>query len=637
MSNRLAWWIRRFRAMPAREVLERSYRAVRVPVDRLRMRYGIYARTPPALERWPGPSTFYFSEDEARTAPSDAQHEAADALLRGQRRVLGLGWITVPASPWHYEPAQRSFWPTTDALRVRRSAPESFDPRLTWELNRGHHWVLLARMFAGTGDHRYRDHLAAELASWQRANPIGLGINWNSPMEAAIRIHSFAWIAGFLRGDTSGLLPSLAKLTFEHCVFVADHLSSYSSANNHVIVELSALVIGDRCLGLDRWRTSALAQLQRELRQQVYTDGVDAEMATHYHELVLEAVLLVATLEAAAGAPDRELERVAVSMSAYLASITVGDGLLHQGDHDDGEIAPLFGGPTPHRLVNVAAGLSSTKSWLSVPARVDVPARSQRFRESGQVVLRGPRLLATFDAGPFGFGALAAHAHCDALSVNVAFGPHAILVDRGTYRYNGDSAARDRFRLTAAHNTVQVASKEQATAVGPFLWTRRPTTAIHTCDLGEDYDFVDASHDGFAPIHHRRRIVRSRDLLLLIDSITESSDATSRFHFPPELRVTQDVGRGVVQLATSDGLGVGWLKVTASTADTRTRLVQTDHSPMYGALETATTLEVTSRLRPNNVIAIVIGSGDHAEAPALEVELLEAAARRGWLPTLADA
>ncbi|HSN28831.1 MAG TPA: alginate lyase family protein, partial [Kofleriaceae bacterium] len=442
-------------------------------------------------------------------------------------------------------------------------APPHFDARLTWEINRGHDWVLLARAGRPAA-------LLASLASWRAANPLGIGINWASAMEAAIRIHSLGWVAALT--DATIVREHVGAMLHEHSVFVGRNLSRYSSANNHLIVELSALAVASRVLW-SRPHARALAELEVEVARQVYADGVNAEMATHYHAFVLEAVLLVTQLERTCGTPRPSLEAIARRMADYLWHLRTASGAyLEQGDSDDGKIIPLLDVDAL-----VAAAHADTLFGGAPPPP---PTRSRLFRDSGQVVLRSPRLHVTFDAGPFGYGSLAAHAHCDALAVNVAIDGKPFLVDRGTYRYNGDRAARDRFRMTAAHNTLQVDGREQAQPAGPFLWRTRPTVTLERCDLGDDRDVVVASHDGFGT-RHRRTLVREGDVLVIIDEC--AAPATIRWHLAPD----------------ADARALH----TVQTATART----TQHSPRYAATVPATTLEVSTGGR---TCTAAVGNGD---------------------------
>jgi len=213
--------------------------------------------------------------------------------------------------------------------------------------------------------------------------------------------------------------------------------------------------------------------------------------------------------------------------------LTADGSLLQQGDCDDGKIVSLFATDHAAQLIEAASTQAASGSnaappptdregvfWLTNGAMLTRSVvrvtSSRRFVESGQVVLRSDRLTTSFDAGAFGFGSLAAHAHCDSLAINVALDGNRFLVDRGTYRYNGEPAERDRFRMTAAHNTVQVGTREQADAVGPFLWSRRPTVTLERCELSDEIDIVVASHDGFAPWIHRRTVLHHAGILAVM-------------------------------------------------------------------------------------------------------------------------
>lgn len=594
------WWWSRLRAMSPAEVATRSWRAARHPIDRARMRLGWYARPPRELASWRGPERFYVSRDDARAPLDAAWRERADNICAGKREVLGLGWLELGDAPWHIEPHAGGEWPRLDGARVLGAAPAGFDARLTWELNRGHDWVVLARAHAATGDVRYRERLSTELTSWGRENPLGIGINWSSAMEAAIRIHALIWVAGLAGGD-----GDLARMIYEHATFVADHLSTHSSANNHRLVELTGLAVAARAIG-GRWRAYALDELADACRDQIFEDGVHAEMATHYHAFVLEALLLVAHLERLCGEPCVDLEQVIAAMADYLATLTCGDVLLAQGDSDDGKILPLFATRYEQRLVTAARSLSRRGdiAWLAPAAGTEhVPARSRHFTASGQVVLRSPRLVATFDAGAFGFGTLAAHAHCDALAINVAVDGKRLFVDRGTYRYNSDPAARDRYRMTAAHNTLQLRRLEQGQPSGPFLWSRRPDVRVEQCELTDVGDYVRASHDGFGP-RHRRTLVRRGDLLLVCDELDGRGTAIVRFHAAPELELAA-TPLGCVARDSVTGATIGWCMTTAG----RARIVSYPHSDRYLASTAALTWELETKLDGEAALISIVGPG----------------------------
>ena len=649
MSHELRWYLDRLRAMSVAEIAHRSCRAARFPIDRLRMRTGRYARPSAAmrahLARWQGPEPFYFDRALASAPVSPELRAEAEAICAGRRHVLGLGWIDFPADGWHLEPRANDYWPRVDAARVRRAAPAHLDARLTWELSRGHEWVVLARVYASTRDGRFLDQLARDLASWRAANPLGIGINWNSAMEAAIRVHSLVWCAAFLRGAANDLLWELATAIYEHTTFVAEHRSQFSSANNHLIVELSALIVAALALGgeLGGLHEPALAQLTGEIDRQVFADGVNAEMATHYHVFVLEALVLVAHLEQAHATPRPDLEAVIQRMADYLRAIRCADGSpLQQGDNDDGCILAFLRSRHADQLLQAVAAFGARPGprdaapppacegafWLTggtAPAPIEPPPpRSRQFADSGQVVLRSARLIAAFDAGPFGFGSLAAHAHCDALAITLAVDGRRLLVDRGTCMYDGDLRERERYRATAAHNTAQIGALEQATPVGPFLWSRRPSLTLHRCDLTAQGDIVQASHDGFAGWSHHRTLVHRHDVLVIIDEFhgeQTPSQVISRYHFAPELVI---VARSRARFCIEHGNApLAWLVSSASLA----RVSSTPHSDIYASSTLAPTVELLSDTAGPALVTAIAPADVPQEAGIAAV--VELAASRG--------
>ncbi len=104
---------------------------------------------------------------------------------------------------------------------------------------------------------------------------------------------------------------------------------------------------------------------------------------------------------------------------------------------------------------------------------------SEAFPDTGLYLLQAgaaaspDRLSVTLDAGPLGYGVLAAHGHADALAVTLRIGGHDVLVDPGTYDYFTHPEWRTYFRGTPAHNTVTIDDANQSEMLGPFLWGRR--------------------------------------------------------------------------------------------------------------------------------------------------------------------
>src|SRR5260370_38465974 len=92
------------------------------------------------------------------------------------------------------------------------------------------------------------------------------------------------------------------------------------------------------------------------------------------------------------------------------------------------------------------------------------------------------------DVGPQQAGRVG-HRHADALSVQLAVGGKMLLIDPGTFAYVDAVRERDRFRGTAAHNTVQIARSHQAASAGPFTRTSWPSATGDCWMNGTKFDF----------------------------------------------------------------------------------------------------------------------------------------------------
>src|SRR5512143_2440914 len=115
MVHAPTWWLRRVAAMSGPEIAHRFMRAIRHPVDRVRMASGRYVPRRSALDAWRGPSPFYVQPARAAAVAGPALLAAAESICRGEREVLGLGWLAMGDAPWHLEPLARREWARIDS------------------------------------------------------------------------------------------------------------------------------------------------------------------------------------------------------------------------------------------------------------------------------------------------------------------------------------------------------------------------------------------------------------------------------------------------------------------------------------------------------------------------------------------
>ncbi|MFI1503946.1 alginate lyase family protein [Streptomyces sp. NPDC020597] len=581
MTMSAGWYLRRLSRMGPQEVAGRVGDAVR----RRRWR-----SAPPDCPRVTGARfTAVLPAGTVAAVPADAVKRLvaeADRLMDGHAEYFGVVRDDLTAPDWWRDPRTGRRAPGGYAFDVPyRSEDAVGDIKQIWEPSRHQYLTQLAAAYAVTGDERYAERVAEHLRSWWETNPPLRGVHWISGIELGIRLLSWVWIRRLLDG-WSGAAPLFEdnpvalNQIWHHQRWLAAFPSRGSSANNHVIAEAAGQFAAACAFGWfpssGRWRADALKSLERHLRGNTFVCGLNRELATEYHGLVLELGLAAVAEADAAGVPvPASVRLVLLRMSDALAAVV--DNRLRpprQGDADDGHGLVVDGAGTDRwgSLLATGDAVFGRLAWWPEVTGTDVrtpllaalvartepstrrPARRPaHFADAGMTILRGPgEIWCRCDGGPHGFLSIAAHAHADALSVEVRHDGIDVLADPGTYCYHGQPEWRRYFRSTLGHNTLQLDGADQSVSGGPFLWTRHARTRVLTVDSGDDVTRWSAEHDGYEGSVHRRRV-----------ELTPSSG---------ELRVVDEVRgpRRAVRLAFHLGPAI-----TAELAGNRARLTWT--------------------------------------------------------------
>jgi hypothetical protein len=167
----------------------------------------------------------------------------------------------------------------------------------------------------------------------------------------------------------------------------------------------------------------------------------------------------------------------------------------------------------------------------------------------------GPEIWCRCDGGPHGFLSIAAHAHADALSLELRHDGVDLLADPGTYCYHGEPVWRQWFRSTPAHNTIEIGGVSQSESGGPFLWNTHARTTTVNADVGElPVQTWSAWHDGYlrltTPTIHRRSVTLDSPgrRLTIVDTIDASTPVGSimSWHLGPDVLVDLDGAQAVL-------------------------------------------------------------------------------------------
>lgn len=448
-------------------------------------------------QAWDGTFTDYpqlpWSE---RVPPELCRQLAADAekLVRGEWELFGWKNVEVGAPPcWHRDATLGVVIdPDIPSNKLdHRHLEHDADARAIWEINRWSEMTRMAMHSALNGDVHAIRVSQLWLEDWCDRNTPGHGINWTSPLEAGLRLMNFCWFDALVRGCND---PELTRRQDEltsrivpvHAWWIWQRKSFGSSANNHLIGELSALV-----MAITRWPSLARmicpAQrvwklLEHEILRQFTPDGGNREQALHYHLFAWEMAWHAGM--ALDGLRGEVLERL-TKAAQFFVDVTEAPESWDFGDSDDAQVLPLVlkrsNATVEFRgwLLGKPEG-AILRFWLGeAPKGVRSAMRGKWLvsPESGQAMWRDGRWTVRTDASPLGLGSMAAHGHLDALHVSLWFEQHALVIDPGTGAYYSNTALRSRLASWEAHNgPVPVSGRQTPQRLGPFLWTKHHAT-----------------------------------------------------------------------------------------------------------------------------------------------------------------
>ncbi len=636
------WYWRRLRCMSAREIVHRGGdRARHVAWRRLQVRPG---EAPPSLRALPGRA---FPSRLPPNAGAAVPQEARDALLEDAERLIEGHWelLGVPrddmADPdWFLDAATGRRAPTSRyAFSIdHRAAEEIGDAKQVWELSRHHHLTVLAAAWYLTRDDRYASAVSRSLRSWWLENPFLSGIHWTSGIELGIRLISWTWIRRLLAdwpgiGDLFEDNDLAVHQIRWHQRYLAAFPSIGSSSNNHAIAEAASQLVASCAFPWfpesGRWRSTAHARLERELERNTFPSGLNREQASDYHCFVTELGLVAATEAAAAGHPLGDATWRLLCRSVDAAAAVVDERLRgpRQGDGDDGR-ALLVDRPEWNHwpsLLSLGGAVFGPASWWPIEPPADIRStlvgalgtaevpvaerpseRASRFADAGLTILRSPssndpEIWCRCDAGPHGFLAIAAHAHADALSIEVRHGGVDVLADPGTYCYYSDPEWRAYFRSTIGHNTLELAGADQSESGGPFLWTRHASATERHGDPGAAGGVWSAEHDGYLrlqpPAVHRRtvRLDPTRRHLEIVDHVlTDGHVGRLAFHLGPTVQARLDGSCARLEWPSARGPAAATLSLPENLKWTshRARLdpILGWYSPAFGVRQPCVTL-----------------------------------------------
>jgi hypothetical protein len=618
----------RLKGMSAHELFDRSRQYATARTDLVRFRSGNNFLLGPSRELTTVFGHFYFLPEQLpelietlkNILPSSVEEIVlrAESICAHRFDLLGYKGLDYGSEiDWHCDLVHGKQAPRKPWFKIRYlDFEEVGDSKITWELNRHQHFVTLAKAYRLAGEARFAREVFVQWKHWHEQNPYPIGINWASSLEVAFRTLSWIWTF-FLLGDTelfgenlrSQWLAAL-ELNGRH---IENHLSTYFSPNTHLLGEALALfsvgVLFPGFRSASRWQRRGWDILEKESAKQVRSDGFYFEQSTYYHVYALDMFLHARILAELNGMRvpasfDERLQR----MLNVLLLLGRGGVVPSFGDDDGGRLFAPQRNRAEHMLDPLSTGavlyqrgdfkflagdVREETLWLmgmKGVAKFDALPITEPTAVSTGLPDAGFYMLGdddhgqmTIDAGPLG-SANGGHGHADALSISLVRNGRSLLIDPGTFEYIGTGDERARFRGTGAHNTLQIDALNQAQSSGPFSWKTQPSVAVEKWITGKEFDFFQASHDGYSPLMHRRFVFHRKGSFWFVRDLVQGAGAH-------QLDISWHLGPSQLPANTKEMVFANQLDALALLTPENhgwSQSVRRDHwSPVYGQREWA--------------------------------------------------
>ena len=440
------------------------------------------------------------------------------------------------------------------------------NPEFLHTLNRHAHFQELAYAYRITGDTKYSEELAYEIADWSTQYITG-----NVPaaysaddadawfFDTALRVENWTY-AYFMMLGSADFSGADSSLMIHKLVQMGDYLQSQAAvasdfvSNRTLTMARSLLTLGQMFPEIDTaaaWESTGRTLLFNCMRGQLYDDGAHVEQSPTYtagiSEDLLEARLLDklngddsawTTDPDGAGPLKKPSTIVSNAITSYWQLLSPDGTRPAIGDTYRNTSVTLF---LKANLVQGTTMWPAAKPrlrdlFLFGPATVDpylgnpvTPALGARggdyaLTDGGLYVSRsGDSSSANqfiFDAGPKG----GIHGHFDLLSFELFGGGRPLILDPGAFIYDPADPDRQYVVSTRAHNTLSV----DGANTGELEGNGNPGIVIHEYTTSGGVTRITASHRGYGYLGGSPVVTRSiwfdrSGTMLIVDRVESTT------------------------------------------------------------------------------------------------------------------
>ncbi|CAA9195862.1 Heparin-sulfate lyase [Flavobacterium bizetiae] len=458
--------------------------------------------------------------DEARFRGKDIgkanQEKADNALLHLFKPQKGYGFFDYGKDiNWDY-------WPVKDN-------------EVRWQLHRVTWWSSMGMAYRSSGDEKYAKEWIFQFRDWEKKNYLGRSaendqIAWR-PLEVSERIQIFPGIfnlfvvsSHFTPAFLMEFLNSLSKQTD----YIPKH---YSKEGNHLLFEaqrvLGAGASFPELKQAEEWRKSGIEILNREIKLQVFEDGVQWELSPTYHVACIE-IFLKAYNSAKMAGVEKEFPDTYIKT---IEKMIVATANISFPDYNN----PMFGDSWPiekNARIKQFAGWSKLfpdngliKYFATDGVDGKLPNLSNALPNGGFYTFRNgwndKSTVMILKAGP----PAEFHAQPDNGTFELWVNGRNFMPDTGCYLYSGDAEVtkmRNWFRQTRVHNTLTLNNEN-------MIITKAQQNKWKTA---KNLDILTYTNPSYTDLEHQRSILFINEkYFLIIDKAIGKATGNLGVHF----------------------------------------------------------------------------------------------------------
>lgn len=173
------------------------------------------------------------------------------------------------------------------------------DNEVRWQLHRVTWWQAMGQAYQASGNEEYAKEWVFQFRDWAQKNPLGLSKDndryaWR-PLEVSERIQSLpATFKLFL--SSPNFSPQFLLEFLKSYAEQADYIPPrYTDIGNHLLFEAQRMITAGcffpELKNATSWRQSGVEVLNREIKKQVYPDGMQFELSPTYHNAAINIFL----------------------------------------------------------------------------------------------------------------------------------------------------------------------------------------------------------------------------------------------------------------------------------------------------------------------------------------------------------